>query len=206
MSAADLEAHRPPEAAPAQLHLDRGQQVVGLVLLEHEVGVARHPERVVLADHHVGEQRRQLGGDDLLERHEPLAVGHHHETGQQRRDLHPRHPLDAVHGVAHPDDEVQREVGDVGERMSGVDRQRRQHREDLPVEGLGQVLAVGVVERGPVRHPHSRLGQGGHDRVEEDAATGGRRARSPGRRWPAGPRSAAGRRRNGSAGPRRPGP
>ncbi len=55
-----LEAHGPPEPAPAQLHLHRRQQVVGLVLFEHEVGVAGHPEGVVLPDHHVGEQRRQL--------------------------------------------------------------------------------------------------------------------------------------------------
>ncbi len=80
----DLEADGPPETAAAQLHLDRGQQVVGLVLVEHEVGVARHPEGVVLPDHHVGEQRRQLGGDDLLQRHEALAVGHDDEARQQR--------------------------------------------------------------------------------------------------------------------------
>ena len=41
----DLEAHRGAEPAAAQLELDRGQQVVGLLLLEGEVGVAGHPER-----------------------------------------------------------------------------------------------------------------------------------------------------------------
>ncbi len=76
-----LEAHGPSEPASPQLHLDRGQEVVRLVLLEHEVGVARHPERVVLADDHVGEQRRQLRRDDLLQRHEPFAVGHDDEPG-----------------------------------------------------------------------------------------------------------------------------
>ena len=61
MSAATSSAHGPAEAAAAQLHLDRDQQVVGLVLLEHEVGVAGHPEGVVLADDHVREQRRPAG-------------------------------------------------------------------------------------------------------------------------------------------------
>ena len=41
----DLEAHRATEAPAAQLHLDRGEQVVGFLLLEGEVGVARDAER-----------------------------------------------------------------------------------------------------------------------------------------------------------------
>ena len=36
----DLEAHGAAEAPAAQLHLDRGEEVVGLLLLEGEVGVA----------------------------------------------------------------------------------------------------------------------------------------------------------------------
>ena len=52
--------------------------------------------------------------------------------------------------------------------MTGVDRQRGEDGEDLAVEGLGQVVAVVVVERGPVRHPHPGLGQGRHHRVDED--------------------------------------
>ena len=97
----DLEAHGPPEAAPAQLHLDRGQQVVGLVLVEHEVGVAGDPEGVVLADDHVGEQRPQLGGDDLLQGDEAFSVGHDDEARQQGGDLHPGHALDPGDGVSH---------------------------------------------------------------------------------------------------------
>ena len=85
----DLEAHGPAEAAAAQLDLDRGEQVVGLLLLEGEVGVAGDPEGEVALDLHAGEERVEVGGDDLLERHEPLAVGHHHEPGQQQRHLHP---------------------------------------------------------------------------------------------------------------------
>ncbi len=163
-----LHTDGPTEPAATQLHLHRGEQVVGLVFVEDEIGVARHPEGVVLSDDHVREQRRQLGGDDLLEGHEALAVGHDHEPGQQRRDLDPGHSLDAGDGIPHAHDEVERQVRDVGEGVPGVDRQGREHREDLAAEDVGQVLTVGIVERRPVRHPDSGLGQTGHDGVEED--------------------------------------
>ena len=50
--ALDLEADRLAEPAAAELLLDRHQQVVRLVLLDREVGVAGHPEEVVLEDLH----------------------------------------------------------------------------------------------------------------------------------------------------------
>ena len=96
----DLEAHGRAEAAAAQLDLDRGEQVVGLLLLEREVGVAGDPEGEGLHDLHAREQLVEVGGDDLLERHEALAVGHDHEAGQQRRHLHPGEAALVVDGVA----------------------------------------------------------------------------------------------------------
>jgi hypothetical protein len=47
-----LEPERLAEAAAAQLHLYGDEQVVGLVLLQSQVGVAGDPEGVVLADGH----------------------------------------------------------------------------------------------------------------------------------------------------------
>jgi hypothetical protein len=44
---------------------------------------------VVALDLHAGEQLVEVGGDDLLEGHEALAVGHHHEPGQQVGHLDP---------------------------------------------------------------------------------------------------------------------
>ena len=44
------------------------QEVVGLVLLDVEVGVAGDPEQVGLDDLHAREQRVQVGGDHLLQR------------------------------------------------------------------------------------------------------------------------------------------
>jgi hypothetical protein len=62
----DFEAHRPAEPAATQFHLDRGEQVVGLLLFQGEVGVARDPEEGVLLDDHPHEHRRKIGGDHLL--------------------------------------------------------------------------------------------------------------------------------------------
>ncbi len=51
----DLEPDRAAETAAAQLRLDSGEEVVGLALLEVEVGIARHPEGVVAPYLHVRE-------------------------------------------------------------------------------------------------------------------------------------------------------
>ena len=96
-----------------------------------------------------GEERVEVGGDHLLERHEALAVGHHDEAGQQQRHLHPGEAALLGDRVAHDHGEVERQVGDVRERVTGVDGERREHREDALLEHLVEVLAVVVVELVP---------------------------------------------------------
>ena len=59
MLGADLEPHDLAEAPPAELVLDRLEQVVGLVG-DLEVGVARDPEQVVADDLHPREQRVEV--------------------------------------------------------------------------------------------------------------------------------------------------
>ena len=61
---ADLDAHDLAEAAPAQLLLDRPQQVVGLVV-DGEVGVARDAEDVEVDDLHAREERVEMLGDQV---------------------------------------------------------------------------------------------------------------------------------------------
>ena len=56
--------------------------------------------------------------------------GERDEAGEQRRDLHAREPVVAARGIAHGDGQVQGQVGDVREGVRGVDRQRREDRED----------------------------------------------------------------------------
>jgi hypothetical protein len=48
----DLEPHRLAEATSPQLGFECQHQVVGLVLLKLEIGVARNPEQVSLEDGH----------------------------------------------------------------------------------------------------------------------------------------------------------
>ena len=81
----DLETHAARAAPTAeQNRLDLLQQVARLVLLDVEVGVARHTEHVVLAHLHPGEQPVEVRGDDLFDRDEALAVGQRDPARQQR--------------------------------------------------------------------------------------------------------------------------
>ena len=189
MLGADLEAHGPAEPAAAQLDLDGGEQVVGLLLLEGEVGVAGDPERGGGLDLHAGEELVEVGGDHLLERHEPLAVGHHHEPGQQVGHLHPGEAPLAGDRVAEQHGEVQRQVRDVGERVARVDGERGEHREDPLLERLDEVLLVVVVELVPARTAGCRSRPARARPRRGRAAAGARRAPRPAR----GPRGAAGR-------------
>ncbi len=66
----DLEADRLVEPAPAQLHLDGFEQVVGLFLFQGQVGVAADPERRPVLDDHADEEPVELGSDELLHRQE----------------------------------------------------------------------------------------------------------------------------------------
>ena len=164
----DLEPEGPTETAPAQLHLDGHQEVIGLVLLQRQVGIAGDAESVVLADGHAREQRVQVGGDDLLEGNEALTVGHDHEAGQHGRHLDPGDAALTRRGVLHLDHQVEGQVGDVGEGVARVDGQRGEDRVDLATEDVNQVGAVIVIERGPVREADSGVRQGGDDVAQEN--------------------------------------
>ena len=67
------------------------------------------------------------------------------------------------------DREVQREIGDVGERVARVDRERREHREDALVELLVEELAVVLVEVVVLGEHDAGPGEGGNELVEERA-------------------------------------
>ena len=84
----DFEPDRLAEPPPAELLLDREEEVVRLVLLEGEVGVPRHPEEVVLDDLHPAEQEIEVGLDDLVEEDEPVRLDLE-QAGQDLGDLDP---------------------------------------------------------------------------------------------------------------------
>jgi hypothetical protein len=135
MSSSTSRPHRRAEPASGQLTLQRREQVLGVVLLDLEVLVAGDPEGEVLTDLHAGEQVVQVGGDDVLERHEPggvhvgqprlvRAVGDAQHPGEHGRHLDPGEVLLAGARVDQDDREVQGEAGDVRERVRRVDGER----------------------------------------------------------------------------------
>ncbi len=162
----DGDADHRAEPPPAHEALDGLEQVVGLELLDGELGVAGHAEGVRLEDLHTREEGLEVRGDDLLEPGEPLlrrlagilalfcrcAVrrGHGHQAGQRRA----RH-LDAGEAllpalVAHQHGEVVAHVGDVREGPPGVEGERREHREDLLGKVCVESRLLGGVERSVV--------------------------------------------------------
>ncbi len=62
------------------------------------------------------------------------ALADRDEPVEALRHLHPREPLLARLRVANEDAEAERQPGDVGERLAGPDRERRQDREDVAQE------------------------------------------------------------------------
>ncbi len=56
------------------------------------------------------------------------------KRGQHRRDLHPGEAALVGDRVAHGDGQVERQVGDVGERVARVDGEGGEHREDAVLE------------------------------------------------------------------------
>ena len=137
----DLEANGGPETSAPQLLLDREQEVVGFVLLDREVGVPGDPEEVRLVHRHAREQDVEIRGDELLDRHEGRRVDLH-EPRHHRRHLHAREELLAGLRLLQADGQREAERGDVRERPSGIDRERRQDREQLPHEPVAQPIVV----------------------------------------------------------------
>ena len=104
--------------------------------------------------------------DDVLERHEAL-VADGDEAVEDRRHLDPGEVLGAGLGVADDDREVERQPGDVGERVGRVDGQRGEDGEDPVLEELLAELLLVAVELGPAQ--------------ELDAVPAERRAAGPNR-------------------------
>ena len=111
----DLETHRRTEAATCQLAFKRLQQVLGLVLFDLDVLVARDAEGVVLQDFHAREETVEMRGDDVFERNKAFVL-ERNEARQCRRHFDAGKMLGARRRIANDDGEVEREAGDVRKR------------------------------------------------------------------------------------------
>ena len=117
---------------------------------------------------HAGEELLEVLGDDVLERDEAL-VAQRHEAGEDRRHLDPGEVLLVGLGVAHQHGEVERQPGDVGERVRRVDGERRQHREDPLLEQPLAELLLLAVQLVPADQVDALLGELGHELLAEEA-------------------------------------
>ena len=147
----DLQPHHLAEAAAAELLLDGLHEVVGLVG-DVVVGVAGDAEEGVVADLHAREQDAEVVGDEVLEQHEDVLCPLRPEESAEEllRHLHPREDVDVLIGIVEEDAQTEREVGDVGEGAPHPDHERRERREDLGAEQLGELRAlrgIGVLGR-----------------------------------------------------------
>ena len=95
----------------------------------------------MLLDLHPGEQRVEVRLDDLVEQDEARRLDLE-QARQDLRDLDPGEPALAGLRIAQPDRDRQAERRDVRERVSRIDGERRQHREDLVEEALAERLVV----------------------------------------------------------------
>jgi hypothetical protein len=132
----------PPQLLQAAVHAL--EQVVGFVFLDLEVGVADDAEQVRALDLRAGEELVDVGADHVLEEHETQGAGRGERLGQRDESRQRVGHLDACElgaaPVADHHREVLAQVRDERERMTRVERQRRQHRADLAREVAGQML------------------------------------------------------------------
>jgi hypothetical protein len=141
----DLQQRRRSVAQPFQAAVDRRQEIVGAILADLHVRVANDAEQVRADDLDARKQVAEIQADDVPEEHEghrPGGARQRLEARQAVGDLHARElraPL-----VPHDDGEVPAAVRDDRKRMARIERQRRQQREDLAPEVLGEVRAHGV--------------------------------------------------------------
>ncbi len=135
--------------------MDRLEEVLRLFLVDLHVEVARHAEPVDAAQAHSREDRADVPRNDLFDEDERvprrLAVRradarHLHEARDHHRHLHDtERRLAAAVAIEH-DAEVQGLVAEVRERVTRVDGDRREDREDLALEPGVERPQLGLVE------------------------------------------------------------
>ena len=112
-------------------------------------------------------------GEDSLQRNEAAPPPEGEEARQALRHLDPGEALLAGLGVGDEQAEADRERGDVGKRLAGPDRERRQHREDLALETVVELGALVRLEVLDARDDDPLLGQRRAELVTPELALDG---------------------------------
>ena len=106
-------------------------------------------------DFHSGEQHVQMSRNQFFHREERIDGGRRcraldsHEPADVVGNLDASEVFAAGDGVLHRHGEVEAQSADVGERVSVIDCQRRQYREDLLVEMRRESAVIVGTEVGP---------------------------------------------------------
>src|SRR5690606_36699973 len=141
--------HRAQVAAALQLVAQRQRRVLHVDLVDYKFGIAGRAELVGAFDLHpraqLAHELRQYRGEEyevVLATGD--ALGQLDDARQRARRTHDREVADAAEGIAtlEHDDDVERLVEDLGERMRRVEPQRREHRYDLVAEIGAQPAAL----------------------------------------------------------------
>ena len=114
---------------------------------------------------------------------------------EQRRDLDAREVDQVRVRILDPDGQVERQVRDVGEGVTRVDRQRREHREDARAEHGLQHASLGLVELRPAQDANA-LGRRAAAPAPGTARPAGWRRSGPALRSGPAARTASARRRS----------
>ena len=134
--------------------LEQQHQVFGFFLHFH-VAVAQDAEHAPAGNGVAGKQLVEIKRDDFFQRNEahPLfGVGQADEAAQLRRHRDQGGEVLAVAPVGQRQRDGEAQIGNEGKRMRRIDRQRRQHRENLLGELGVQTVAVARRES-PRRSP-----------------------------------------------------
>ena len=164
----DLEAHGLVEPAPAQLHLERLEEVLGLLVLEREVGVAgdperRRPPRSPSPTNSVW-RWATISSSAGMKRRSSTSNSRGKTVGTLTRAK--RRSSLSGSGSATIARDAEGQLGDVRERVARVDGERREHREDALLVDLGHPLALDGVEVVPADDRDAGRGERRHQLVE----------------------------------------
>ncbi len=154
--------HHRAKFSSANALLHGFEQIVGFQFLDFDIGVADDTEGV--NGHHLepGEERSQVGRDDLFEPDEVMVVGHRPIFAQPARGAldwqqtregigdFQAGELVAALVVADDDREVQAQVRDMREGMPRVEGQRRQNRVNHLAEVLVDPFLLGFIQLGVI--------------------------------------------------------
>ena len=143
----NLDADGIGEAAGAEFLLYGFEEIFGILGVGFHFRIARDAERLMLQNFHAGEEQIQAAGDQTFQGDEDNLVGFRKSepAREQLRDLDAGEEMFALAGLAQEDADGDGKVGDEGKRVAGVDRQGREHGEDLPLKiivGAGALVGA----------------------------------------------------------------